>query len=184
MRHLLPASLAVLAALFVSTVLASEAERRLLTADDINAIHEVGDPQLSPDGDWVAHTVRTSDVTADKRTTHVWMTSWDGKRTVQLTNSKESEHTPRWSPDGRYLSFLSARSGEDDPDQLWLMDRAGGEAQAVTSFKGDVLDYEWSPDGKRVALIVMDEDPAKLTGARQGQDSAAHRHRPLLFQGR
>ncbi|HKE96427.1 MAG TPA: S9 family peptidase [Povalibacter sp.] len=148
--------------MIVWSVVASSAEpaRRLLTPDDVNALHEVGDPQLSADGEWVAYTVRTSDLEKDQRTTHVWMTNWSGTRTVQLTNSKDSEDTPRWSPDGQYLAFLSARSGEDEPEQLWLMDRNGGEAQVVTAFKGDVLDYEWSPDSRRIALIVMDQDPA------------------------
>ncbi len=158
-------SLTLLAALFTTAAVAADAQRRLLTVDDINALHAVSDPQLSPDGAWVAYSVGTSDPERDEYVTHLWMASWDGKRAVQLTSSKESEHTPRWSPDGRYLSFLTARNGEDEPDQLWLLDRSGGEAQPATSFNGDVLDYEWSPDGKRLALIVMDEDPARVTEA-------------------
>jgi dipeptidyl aminopeptidase/acylaminoacyl peptidase len=139
----------------------AETQRRLFTPDDVNALHEVSDPQLSPDGEWVAYSVRTSDLQKDERKTHVWMTNWAGTRTLQVTNSKESEDTPRWSPDGRYLAFLSGRGGDEEPDQLWLMDRDGGEGQAVTSFKGDVLDYAWSPDGKRIVLVVMDEDPSR-----------------------
>ena len=154
--------LALFLAVFTVAAHAAEAGRRLLTAADINALHAVADPQVSPDGDWVAYTVQTSDQVQDKLTTHVWMASWDGERQVQLTASKDSEDTPRWSADGRYLAFLSARGGEDAPAQLWLMDRGGGEAQVVTSFKGDVLDYDWSPDGKRIALIVMDEDPGRV----------------------
>lgn len=150
-----------LVALF--TALAVHGERRPLAAADVTALHEVSDPQLSPDGEWIAYAVRTSDLEKDQRTRHVWMTDWAGERHIQLTHSKESEHTPRWSPDNRYVSFLSARAGDDEPDQLWLMDRSGGEAQVITSFKGDVLDYEWSPDGKRIALIVMDEDPNRAT---------------------
>ena len=142
-------------------VQAAEPQRRLFTPDDVNALHEVSDPQLSPDGEWVAYYVRTSDLQKDERKTHVWMTNWAGTRTFQVTNSNESEDSPRWSPDGLYLAFLSGRSGDDEPDQLWLMDRAGGEGQAVTSFKGDVVDYAWSPDGKRIVLVVMDEDPAR-----------------------
>jgi dipeptidyl aminopeptidase/acylaminoacyl peptidase len=140
---------------------AAESQQRLFTPDDVNALHEVSDPQLSPDGEWVAYSVRTSDVQKDERNTHVWMTNWAGTRTVQVTSSKESEDSPRWSPDGRYVAFLSSRNGEDEPEQLWLMDRTGGEGQPITSFKGDVLDYEWSPDGKRIVLVVMDEDPSR-----------------------
>jgi len=77
---------------------------------------------------------------------------------VQLTNSPEGEHTPRWSSDGKSLAFISNRGAPDGPDQLWMLDRLGGEAKVLTSFKGSVLDYTWSPDGKRIALIVQDED--------------------------
>ena len=89
----------LLAFLLLATT-AIAAERRTLTADDINALHEVDDPQVSPDGDWVAYTERTADAVKDKRITHIWMSSWDGQRALQLTRSEQSEHTPRWSPDG------------------------------------------------------------------------------------
>jgi dipeptidyl aminopeptidase/acylaminoacyl peptidase len=149
------------AALLYATLTIASAPQRPLTVDDINAIREVGDPQVSPDGDWVAYTVRTADHVKDRRVTRVWMASWDGERNIQLTYSEESEHTPRWSPDGRYLGFLTARGKEDAPEQVWLLDRLGGEAKPLTGFNGDVLAYEWSPDGKRIALIVADEEPQR-----------------------
>lgn len=150
----------VLTAVLLSQTAFAQNDKRLLAADDVNALHEVSDVELSPDGQWVAYGVRTSDLQKDERNTHVWMTSWDGRTTLQLTQSTGSEHSPHFSPDGRWLAFLSARGGEDQPDQLWLMNRAGGEAQQVSTFKGDVLDYAWSPDSRQVALIVMDEDPS------------------------
>lgn len=129
------------------------------TVDDINAVRTVSDPRISPDGQWVAYSVASSDLAKDRRVSHLWMTSWDGKQTLQLTHSPEGESSPQWSPDGRLLAFLSARGSKDGPTQLWLLDRRGGEAQVATSFPGDVVDYDWSPDSKRIALIVADEDP-------------------------
>lgn len=147
------------AAFLLLAATAHAAPQRLLALDDLARMHDVGDPQVSPAGDWVAYTVRTVDATADKRETHLWMTSFDGARSVQLTSRKgESESSPRFSPDGRFLAFLSGRTDDKKNSQVWLLDRLGGEAQKLTDFKGGVDDFAWSPDGKRLALIVADQD--------------------------
>src|SRR5262245_13137735 len=161
---------ALLLVSLLSATVAAAAERRALTADDINSLRELGDPQVSPDGEWVAYTVRTTDPVKDKRITHVWMASWDGSRNLQLTQSEHSEHAPRWSPDGKYISLLTARGGDEEPEQVWLLNRAGGEASPLTGFNGDVVDYAWSPDGKRLALIVADENPNKKKKGEEEED--------------
>ncbi|NUO83209.1 S9 family peptidase [candidate division KSB1 bacterium] len=143
----------------VAHPLAQSPSKRLLTLDDLHTLREIGDPQISPEGNWMAYTVSTGDVKADKRNSDLWMTNWEGTRTVQLTFSKTSEHSPRWSPDGQWLAFLSSREVEEETDQIWLMNRAGGEAEKITDLKGGVLDFVWSPDGKRLALIAKDPDP-------------------------
>src|SRR3989440_10418030 len=132
---------------------------RPVTVGDLFRLRDVADPQLSPDGAWVAYTVTRADSVEDRQPGAVWMTSWDGARTLRLTNSKEGESAPRWSPDGRWLAFLSGR--EDEHTQLWLLDRAGGEGRKLTSFAADVEDYVWAPDGKRLAAVVGDADTAK-----------------------
>jgi dipeptidyl aminopeptidase/acylaminoacyl peptidase len=92
------------------------------------------------------------------------MTAWDGARTIRLTHTpKAKEHTPRWSPDGRFLAFLSDRDNEKEMTQVWLLDRSGGEAERLTDFPGGVEDYAWSPDGKRLAVIASDPDPEAET---------------------
>jgi dipeptidyl aminopeptidase/acylaminoacyl peptidase len=133
--------------------------KRLIKADDMHAFHDVRDVQVSPDGAWVAYTVNTVDAAADKSDTDVWMASWDGKRQVRMTTSTESESAPRWSPDGRYLSFLSGRPGKAKGSQVWLLDRSGGEAQQFTDVKGRLSSYEWSPDSKTLLLVVTDRNP-------------------------
>lgn len=144
---------------------AAAASSRLLSVEDIIAVREVSDPRLSPDGQWVAYVVRTADPVKDKFHSHVWMSSWDGKQSIQLTYSDQSESSPRWSPDGKSLAFLTSRGEDDPPQQVWLLDRQGGEAKPLTGFNGDVADFSWSPDGKKLALVVVDEDPRKLRGA-------------------
>ena len=132
---------------------------RPFSLDDLSRVRDVREPQISPDGAWVAYTVSTSDTAEDRSTSAVWMASWDGSRNVRLTTSKSGEHTPRWSPDGRWLAFLSSR--DDDHTQLWLLDRLGGEGRKATTLPSDVDDYVWAPDGRRIALVAEDPDTAK-----------------------
>jgi dipeptidyl aminopeptidase/acylaminoacyl peptidase len=155
----------------------SLAAQRSVEAKDLLRIREVTDPQLSPDGAWVAYTVSTSDTVEDKRDADVWMSSWDGKRSTRLTWTKQREHAPRWSPDGRYLAFLSSRDNPREVEQLWLLDRSGGEAERLTDLPGGVTDYAWSPDGARLALIASDPDPDRPL---PGQDTTKKRPEPIV----
>ena len=132
-------------------------KKRNLQPADIYRLQEIYDPQVSPDGQWVAYVLSSTDTTKDRSNSDIWMVSWDGKQHLQLTNSTDGESTPRWSPDGKYLSFISARYGNDNA-QLWLLDRRGGEAQKITDLKADINDYVWSPDSKKIVLELKDPD--------------------------
>src|SRR5947209_13626256 len=138
---------------------APAAPLRPFSLDDVLRVRDVREPQISPDGAWVAHTVSTPDTAEDRNKSAVWMASWDGTHNVRLTTSKPGENTPRWSPDGRWLAFLSSR--EDEHTQLWLLDRLGGEGRKATTLQSDVDDYVWAPDGKRIVLVAEDADTAK-----------------------
>ncbi len=100
--------------------------RRPLKVEDVQQLRTVADPQVSPDGKWVAYTLSTPDLITDKSDTDVWMTSWDGATQVRVTSGKEPESDPRWSPDGKWLSFLSSRADKEKGTQVWLLPRVGG----------------------------------------------------------
>ncbi|QHW00570.1 S9 family peptidase [Spirosoma endbachense] len=134
-------------------------KKRPITPKDIYRLQTISDPQLSPDGKWITYGLSTVDTTKDKRNSDLWMVSWDGKESVQLTNSPDGESKARFSPDGKYISFVSARQGATK-GQIWLMDRRGGEAKKLTDLKTDLDDYVWSPDSKRLALVLRDPDYA------------------------
>jgi len=156
------------------------AQQRLLTVDDMHKFHDVRDVQISPDGKWVAYTVSSVDIAADKSSTDVWMSSWDGTEQLRLTSSPEAANAPRWSPDGRYLSFLSGRPGKAKGTQIWLLNRMGGEAQQFTDFKNKLSAYEWSPDSKRLLLTMTDRDPSDSDDEKPAAGANAKAPKPIV----
>lgn len=161
MKHLITlASAVVLALLAVAPALRVEAApRRPLTADDFFNLQSVAEPQVSPDGKWVAYVVSANDREADESHSTLWMVSWDGAQHVQLSQPAKETSAPRWSPDGRYLAYLAAPPCSDKT-QVMLLDRRGGEAKAATHVSDDIQAYDWSPDSKSLVL-VMDTGLAK-----------------------
>src|SRR2546428_3237483 len=112
------------------------------------------------------------------------MVGYDGKNDRQITFSNDSESSPRWSPDGKYLSFTSSRPGKAKGSQVWLLDRSGGEAYQLTELKGRPQSYEWSPDSKRLALVIADPDPeadANASPSPQVSGSPAKAPKPIVI---
>jgi dipeptidyl aminopeptidase/acylaminoacyl peptidase len=146
-------------ALCAASALASDpaAARRTLTPDDLYRVEDVSDPQVSSDGLMVAYVVSSNDREADEARSAIWMASWDGKQRLALTAAADGTEKPKWSPDGGYLAFLSKPAGSDKA-QIMLLDRRGGNASQFTKVTGDIGDYAWSPDGKRLVFTMTDTD--------------------------
>jgi dipeptidyl aminopeptidase/acylaminoacyl peptidase len=139
-----------------------------LTVDHLERLADVGDPQPSPEGDWIAYTVTRRDFEEDEARSRVWMAPAAGGEAVALTAEDESSTHPRWSPDGKHLAFLSGR--EDGPAQVWRLYRQGGEAEQVSDTPQAVEGFEWSPDSTRLLLVLRDPTAAELEAHRQGED--------------
>src|SRR6202050_5624549 len=151
-------ALAFCLALCAAQVNASDAPaRRLLTPDDLYRVEDVGDPQVSPDGLWVAYVVTLNDRESDEARSAIWMVRWDGSQRLALTAAAEGTAKPRWSPDGRYLAFLSTPAGSEKA-QILLVDRRGGEAHALTKVAGDIGESAWAPDGKHLVFAMVQGD--------------------------
>jgi len=168
------------AALNSGIALAQDGERRTFQPGDVHRIQSVGSIAVSPDGNWVAYRVGTTNIDEDNSSSDLYMVNWEGSERVRLTHTEDSgESNPQFSPDGKYLAFISARSdGTDEGDaaaksQVWLLNRSGGEAYRLTEMPGGVSGFEWSPDSSRLVLVSKDpeEEPE-----RQGDDEDKPRH--------
>jgi len=134
-------------------------EPHAVTLDDIGNIHGLDSLKCSADGKWAVYTATANDVKADKRRTAVWLAPLAGGEPLALTAEDESSSAPAFSPDGRFISFLSKR-GKDEHSQIWLLDRRGGEARRLTDVSGDIDSYRWSPDSKRLLIVMTNQQTA------------------------
>ncbi|MFZ1013801.1 MAG: S9 family peptidase, partial [Terracidiphilus sp.] len=134
-------------------------KKRDITLDDLAKFQRVSAPVVSPDGDWVIYSVSQVDTKEDKSLTHLWMVKWDGSAHLQLTYGKDGASIPKFSPDGRSISFLSSRPGPAKGEQVWVMDRRGGEAEQFTAITDhEIESYSWSPDAKKLLLTLRPKD--------------------------
>lgn len=127
---------------------AQQATKHPITFDDMIKMHRLSEPQISPDGKWVAYTVATPDMDANRNVTNIWLVSTAGGASTQLTQSGH-DSSPVWSPDGSTIAFLSSRSGEA---QVYLLSLEGGEAQRLTKLSTGAGLVKWSPDGQTIAF--------------------------------
>jgi dipeptidyl aminopeptidase/acylaminoacyl peptidase len=152
-------------ALSLTALLQPAIAQRGITAEDYFAFEFGSDPHLSPDGKLVAYVVTKIDRAQNRRNSSIWMMPTDGSRAPwQFTTSPQSANSPRWSPDGKSLAFLSSRpaestlsttgaAAEQPRAQIYLLSMNGGEAKRLTNLKNGVSIFHWSPDGARLVVV-------------------------------
>lgn len=150
-------SISAIPILLICFVLVFGADKRM-TIEDSLAFKQVGGPQISPDGKWVAYTVSEWDRKENRRVSHIWMVSAEGGRSTRLTNGERGESSPQWSPDGTRIAFLANR---DKGNQIWIIPAFGGEAEKLTTEENGVQSFAWSADGKTMAFVTRDDLPNK-----------------------
>jgi dipeptidyl aminopeptidase/acylaminoacyl peptidase len=128
------------------------AQKRAIAFEDFIALKSVSDPQLSPDGKWVAYTVGTPSLQENRGISRIWVVEVATGRARQLTGGPGSDRQPRWSPDAKTLAFISTREGGA---QLWLLPIGGGDARKLSSLADGASDPVWLPDGSGL-LVVSD----------------------------
>ena len=160
MRKLFLSCFIAAAAASLSAQSASNAVRKLPpTVDQILSLKHAGTPEISPDGRWVAYTIRETNWDENAYETEIWLADVRTGASRQLTNAKKSSQSPAWSPDGSKLAFLSDRT---DKQQIYLINPQGGEAEAITSLEDGVGRFAWSSDGKRLAYTATDPKSAAV----------------------
>jgi dipeptidyl aminopeptidase/acylaminoacyl peptidase len=138
------------------------AEPTKFTVDDLARVANVGELDLSPDGTYVVYSASEPNVEEDEAQYDLWRARWDGSEKRALTRTPDSdEYQAAYSPDGKWIAFLSDRGDEDAKIQVWLMPADGGEAEALTEFRGGVSDFQCAPDGARLAVIADDPELAE-----------------------
>ncbi|MGQ9470559.1 MAG: prolyl oligopeptidase family serine peptidase [Candidatus Aminicenantales bacterium] len=126
-------------------------EKHPFSVDDLLSMQRISDPQVSPDGRWVAFTLQTIDLEANRGRTDIWLADSEGQICRQLTTHPASDFNPRWSPCGQYIWFLSTRSGSS---QVWRIRMEGGEAEQFTNLPLEINNLIVSSDGKYLAFTM------------------------------
>ncbi len=135
------------AILLLVNYLALAQTKRPMTPEDLYRIKRVSDPQVSPDGRWIAFTVSVPDLMKNNFNSDVWIMPAAGGKSWPLTRSPKADHSPRWSPDGKRIAFISTRNGVSN---LYILRVDGGEAEKLTSSESALYSPLWSKDGQYI----------------------------------
>ena len=131
--------------------------KRPITAEDLYKLEVINGCQISPDEGQIVYSIQTVDAETEKKYTHLWRIPAEGGEPQQLTFGNHSNSSPKWSPDGKWIAFLSNRLDESQ-SQIYLLPVSGGESRAITDVEGDFGEFDWSPDSQKIVFEFRAHD--------------------------
>ena len=165
-------SFGILVGIILAVPSFAQTQKRAIQFDDLIAMHRVSDPQISPDGKWVAYVVSTPDMQANHSVSDIWLVPTTGGAERELTRGG-SDSRPRWSPDGKKIAFLSSRDGAQ---QVYVISLYGGESSRLTLLSTGADNEVWSPDGKWMAFVSSVYPDCKDDDCNKSRDNAASKN--------
>jgi Tol biopolymer transport system component len=171
---------AVLLTVCAGCVLSAQ-EKHPLTFGDLISFARLSDPQISPDGGWVAFSVTRYDLAKNVGNSDIWRVPTSGGMPQQLTHSEGRDNNPRWSPDGKTIAFISSREGGP---QIWLLDTSSGEARKLTSISTGADGVVWSRDGRFLAFTsdVFPDCRDDACNQKRNDEAAASKVKAQIFE--
>lgn len=161
-------------------------DKRKITAEDLYKLELISDARISPDGRFAVYTQHRVDTKTEKKYANLWIAPTDTESPAprQFTFGDQKDLSPRWSPDGSQIAFLSNRKDEEKPPQIYLIPFFGGEARPLTDIEGTITYFSWSPSGKSLVCTLRKTDQEVLERQKDEQKKklgVVSRHYDRLF---
>src|SRR5208337_3887706 len=147
---------------------------------DVFRVQVASDPQISPDGKRIVYVRQSADVSSDRRVSNLWIVNFDGTEHRPLTAGTYSDSSPRWSPDGTRLTYISDRDGKP---QLYVRWMDSGESAKLTDLENPPTGISWSPDGKQIAFTsLVSAAPPKIATLPAAPEGAKWADAPKVYE--
>ena len=140
----------------------SKIGKRLIRAEDLYRFELISDVRLSPDARNIIFTKKRVDRKTEKKYSNLWIIPTGAGKPRQFTFGDQKDTSPRWSPDGQQIAFLSNRAEQDNGSQIYMIEFGGGEAHRISRVPGEITAFAWSPDGRKILCSVRKHDPDEM----------------------